>query len=395
MEQSHVIILRDALLASSSIYDLIRRLLFGSLFSLLCFSCSTPERPLVKWEEYIRSFCSKDSDSEVIGYVNEQGDIVLDTLYNPVLSNSIIYNVGAISSLNPKIGSFYINKEGKRFGRDSLWSFDFSYDTESEKFIRFSVGGYEKQTKRVGLFDWLGNVRLPAVYNWLSTVRNGLLTGSIGGKYYLDGEYWFTRGSRSILLDTTGSVLVDDSLEMKKMDSFIDFYSKRITAREEPGRINLKMKDGRYISFISYEHELKSYLNNKNIGDLLLDSILLEERLYSRSSFLTDPATEFARNKVMSLIRKCHMLNMGLADLPLGYYEESKVLHKEQETIVGEWRSYDFLKRFEEQSAADEKYRKFPVMEIYFDWNDYYATVVRTESGAYKLLQVITRGNTK
>lgn len=92
---------------------------------------------------------------------------------------------------------------------------------------------------------------------------------------------------------------------------------------------------------------------------------------------------------------KCHMLNMELADLPLGYYEESNVLHKEQKTVVGEWRSYEFLKRFEEQSAADEKYRKFPVMEIYFDWNDYYVTVVRTESGAYKLLQVITGGNTK
>jgi hypothetical protein len=276
------------------------------------------------------------------------------------------------------------------FGRDSLWAFDFSYDVESEGFIRFSVGRYEDQTKRVGLYDWEGNVRIPANYNWLSIVRNGVLMGFEGGEYHLDGEYWFTKNDTAVLLDTNGNVLVDDPIEMKKIDRYIDFHSKRIVDQEESGRVNIKMKDGRYLSFLNIRDELIAYLQQANFDDFLLDSLLLNDNGISKSDFVNNPQRQSYRNKVLTLQNRTEALNMQFGDLPTVYCE-GKVVYQGKEVLTGTWLVYDFLKPFEEYFASDAQYGSIPIIEVFFDWNDYYLTFARPAAGTYKLLAISVR----
>ncbi|MCH5716843.1 hypothetical protein [Niabella hibiscisoli] len=49
---------------------------------------------------------------------------------------------------------------------------------------------------------------VPAIYNYLDRVQNGLLTGLTGAQKKQDGEHYRWEGGETILLDTTGKILI-------------------------------------------------------------------------------------------------------------------------------------------------------------------------------------------
>ena len=84
---------------------------------------------------------------------------------------------------NGKWESYYLTKAGKKFGNDSLEFYDNSPVCESEGFITFR----DRKTDKAGMFNRNGDIVIPAKYNFLSKVVNGMSTGLIGAeKHYID-----------------------------------------------------------------------------------------------------------------------------------------------------------------------------------------------------------------
>src|SRR5690606_42056116 len=62
-------------------------------------------------------------------------------------------------------------KTGRKVGNDSLYYFDNVPDCESEGFIRF----YDQANDLVGMLNSEGEIQIPAIYNGLGRVKNGMI----------------------------------------------------------------------------------------------------------------------------------------------------------------------------------------------------------------------------
>lgn len=160
--------------------------------------------------------------------------------------------------------SYYLTKSGRIFGKDSLHIFDNSYDCESEGFIRFT----DRKTGKVGMFNRHGEVVVPAAYDFLTRVQNGLITGLIDG----EKEYWHPedsttcnhyswKGGTEVLIDTANHVLTKSFAYTPSLNFFS--LERSASLHTDSIRTSFPATDGTYLSFIDFEKEFTHWLFNE------------------------------------------------------------------------------------------------------------------------------------
>lgn len=345
------------------------------LCTFLSINISFCQQKQTGWSNYIqRVFDSYDI--ELIGYIDEKGDTVLPGIYNPVFSQDRIYTVGAVSSFDKNIGRFYINKLGQIFGRDSTWVWDFSFDVESEGFIRFAINQRnDRNAHREGMFDWKGNIRIPADYNRLSSIENGFVFAIKDAKsepIQPGSEYYIWVGGKKILLDSTNNILVSNQNEIKKVNEDIDYYSYQIAQDSIKGKINIKMDNGKYLSFDNLKKDFQDLVNSQNSHEkLLLDSIYIDKNRNSQSDFVQSKAYALLKEKLKQTIK--------IEDIKLSYFSPNFKIESK------------FLTPYIEQKASDQQFRKNAVIELsirYAQKKGFTYTFIRSEGNNYKLIQI-------
>lgn len=182
---------------------------------------------------------------------------------------------------------YYLTRSGKQFGRDSIYIYDNTPDCESEGFIRFR----DKKSDKVGLFNRYGDVAIPAEYNDLTEVNNGLLIAlkDAEKKYWDDHHYsgcdhfsWI--GGQTVLIDTNNRVIIEnfkDSLQL-------NFYSHQLhyNIDDEPNREYFSGVDGTIHSFINYEKDFFNWLNNSLLENFTAENLVSAS--YDRLAFWKD-----------------------------------------------------------------------------------------------------------
>jgi len=345
------------------------------LCTFLSINISSGQQKQTGWSNYIQRVFDP-LDTESIGYIDEKGDTVLPAIYNPVLSHDRIYTVGAVSSYDRNIGQFYINKLGKKFGRDSLWAWDFSFDVESEGFIRFAIRQRnDRNTHREGMFYWKGNIRIPADYNLLTSMKNGFVFAIKDAKsepIQPGSEYYNWVGGKKILLDSTNNILVSNQIEIKKVNEDIDYYSYQIAQDSIKGKINIKMDNGKYLSFDNLKKDFLDLVNSQNSHEkLLLDSIFIDTNRISQSEFLKSEEYNLLKKKLKQTIK---IEDIELTDFSPYFKIEA-----------------NFLTPYMEQKSSDQQFRKKAVIELsirYAPKKGFTYTFIRSEGNNYKLVQV-------
>ena len=336
------------------------------------YSC---QKKQVGWSQYIQRV-PNPYDLESIGYIDEKGDTVLPAIYNPIFSLERIYSVGAVNSFDKNIGQFYINKLGKKFGRDSTWAWEFSYDTESEGFIRFTVSGWpDRNAHREGMFDWKGNIRIPADYNLLSSMKNGFVFAIKDAKsepIAPGAEHYKWVGGKRLLLDSNNNILVSNQNEIKKLNEDVDYYTYQIAIDSIHEKINIKMDNGKYLSFDNLKKDFISLVNSKNgYEKLLLDSIYIDTNRSSQSDFVQSEAYDLLKEKLKHTIK--------IEDIKLSVFSPYF-------KIKG-----NFLTPYMEQKSSGEFFRKKAVIELslrYAPKKGFNYTFIRSKGNNYKLILV-------
>src|SRR5690606_15859169 len=116
-----------------------------------------------------------DENGQKFGFKNDSGIVVIPPRFNGYSSNFRLTNICIVTEEHEgKQHRYYLTTSGKIVGRDSIYDFD----CEREGFIRFK----NPVTDLTGLFDRNGKVVIPAIYNELTGVRNGLLVARKGAK---------------------------------------------------------------------------------------------------------------------------------------------------------------------------------------------------------------------
>jgi hypothetical protein len=215
----------------------------------------------------------QNKDSTLIGFKDKNGRIKIKPKFSNYMTAGRFENI--IEVFEEKGGKtiyYYLTKKGRVIGKDNPYIIDNSPDCESEGFIRFR----DKKTHKVGMFNSNGEIAIPADYDNLMPVRNGMIMALKGGywdasKQTEENEYpWI--GGKEILINTHNKVLIDEF----SLDEEINFFSLIISAHPDknPIRQNFKATDGKYYSFISFDKEFKAWLKDSLLNNLTRNSLL-------------------------------------------------------------------------------------------------------------------------
>ncbi len=253
------------------------------------------------------SFWNKDST--LVGYKDINGVVKIEPKFTSFTSARKFENIIAVSEdTNGKWSSYYLTKQGRIVGRDSLHIFDNGSDCESEGFIRFR----DPKTDKSGMFNKNGDIVIPAIYNDLTRVMNGMTIALKGAeKKYLDGDEHFSWvGGQEVLIDTNNTILIENF----KLDNHVNFFTfeKTTTIHSDKIRKSFLAKDGNYYSFIDFEKEFRQWITRELQNGLTIESLIRN----SYDTITWESEEGWAKTSKEKLIRDNYtILSKGLLEI--------------------------------------------------------------------------------
>lgn len=234
-----------------------------------------------------------DTITNLSGYKDLNGNIKISPKFENFTRADTFYNIIAVQEkVDSSYKSYYLLKNGRKVGQDSVFMFDFTYDCESEEKILFK----DKKKDRVGFFDKKGMAIIPAIYNAASPFRNGLAIALKNAKRKcwgenedtLDCEHWSWIGGETVLINDKNEVLIDSLTEDP---SNINWYSLKINDPNVDTSIWVSIKGGKgkTYSFINYKKEFTKWFYSTFLLALnTSNSNNLKELLFSENTFWTN-----------------------------------------------------------------------------------------------------------
>lgn len=213
-----------------------------------------------------------NADSSLTGFQTDRYKVALAPQFIQVGGNKFDHIVAVVKEDKQGAWQFsYLLSSYKQIGTDSMYMFDNTPDCENEGFIRFT----DRKTDRTGIFNRKGKIVVPAIYNTVSRVMNGMVIALQGAKRVNDGEHFYYSGGKDLLIDTTNKILVTD---MKSAED-LNMYSLKIEPQPttDTTKMSFKGVNGKYYTFQVYKKEFSEWLHR----DLLPG--LTKEKLASHS----------------------------------------------------------------------------------------------------------------
>ena len=204
-------------------------------------------------------YAFSNKDSTLIGFKDKYGQVKIKPKFDNFVNANKFDNIIAVSKENTKsANSYYLTKSGRIVCRNNLYIYDNTADCENEGFIRFR----DRYTHKVGILNRKGNIAVPAEYNNLTRVRNGMIVGQKDAYWdknkITENNQFPWVGGKVVLIDTNNKILVRNFT----VDEEINFYSlQRSTLPNKiPIRKNFKAKNGKYYSFVNFDKEFRNFL---------------------------------------------------------------------------------------------------------------------------------------
>lgn len=327
-----------------------------------------------------------NKDTTKIGFQDKNGVIKIEPKFTGFTIARKFENIIAVTEEeNNKWKSYYLTKEGKIVGRDSLYTFDNSTDCESEGFIRFR----DPKTDKMGIFNSKGKIVIPADYSALSNVKNGVLTVLKDAKKEREpgDEHFFWSGGKEFLIDINNKVLIENFA----YNDNLNFYSleKSKEPNKDPIRENFKGVDGQYYSFINFEKEFKFWLENNLLKDLSKGN--LEKHSFDKITYWKEPDGWINSSKTKFINQNYTYLKLKLQELKnpkTDYFVSSDGLNQ----FIFESSEYEIYFN----NCNEAKDWLYPTMDIVInpknktDRGQDHFEFLRTENG-YKLISVSDR----
>lgn len=346
------------------------------------FTCSTFAQSNDVWIAF------PNKDTTLTGFKDKNGVIKIEPKFSGFTTAREFENIIAVSEeKNNKWESYYLTKKGKVVGRDSLYVFDNSPDCENEGFIRFTDG----KTDKMGIFNGDGKIVIPAVYNVVSKVHNGMISVLKDAKKERDplGEHFFWSGGKELLIDLNNKILIDNF----KSDNNLNYYSveKTATPTKDQTRESFRGVDGQYYSFINYEKEFKNWLKNTLLSDL--SQANLEKHSFDTITYWKEPDGWLNASKSKFIAQNYIYLKLKLEELKnpkTDYFVSFNGLNP----FIFESDDY----RIYFNNCNESKDWIYPTMDIVInpkkqtDHGQDHFDFVRTDNG-YKLINVSSRTN--
>lgn len=287
---------------------------------------------------------------------------------------------------------YYLNKNGKKFGSNKLFTSQNTADCESEGYIRFQeikpkwLGLSNK--KLYGMFDKDGNVFLPAKYDFLSSVQDGFIITKQNGKYDLINT------KKEILIKDIVKSFINTNLDGKKTSpSFfhingLDFSTLIVSDQflKNYARVYFEGVNGKLYSFIDRKMggiEITKILRQIPIDKKILDGILYKNVYFIKNgNWIKENKKEFLKNNLEAIKKSLLMLKEEDKKYNIFFSHLDPNTYKDKE--------FDIY-----FNNCKESYNKYPVLNLTIDYEivnkkrkiDHFKFLKIAKSG-YKLIEV-------
>jgi hypothetical protein len=332
-----------------------------------------------------------NDDSTLIGFKDRNGHIRIEPKYTGFTTARKFEKIIAVmEETNSKQKMFYLTKSGKIVGRDNIYIIDNGPDCESEGFIRFR----DRKTDKVGMYNGKGEIVIPAEYNDLTNVRNGLVAALKGAeKKYPDGNkdsgcnHFSWVGGKEYLIDTNNKIIIDNFTYTWSLN----FFSVKIKNEpiQDANRQSFLGTDGRYYSFIDYKKEFQAWLNFAILHSFSKEKLI--ENSYKEIYIWEEPNGWKPEVSRVLIERNYALIKSRLAELnkeKVDYFISMDGLNP---FIYG---AAEFGTYF--NNCGEAKEWKYPVMSVIInhktesDFSQDHFEFLRTENG-YKLISMTIR----
>lgn len=318
-----------------------------------------------------------------MGFKDKNGIVKIEPKFTGLTNAGKFENIIVVTEeINGNWYSYYLTKTGRIVGRDSLQIFDNTADCENEGFIRF----HDRKTDKTGMFNKNGDVTIPADYNALSRVRNGMMMALTNAKKKQMGEHYSWVGGRNILIDTNNNILIDDF----QYDENVNFYSVLISAQPNADTIrqNFKGVNGQYYSFVDYDKEFRSWLKSSLLDHFTKTNLLTCS--YNEIYYWKEPAGWTGEEKNRFIDRNFEIIKKKL--LALNSKEcDYHIFDEGLNPFIYDFESDEFKNYF--NNCGQSKDWIYPVKNIVISYKDNKNLIqdhfefLRTGNG-YKLISI-------
>ncbi|OWP62436.1 hypothetical protein CDA63_14200 [Hymenobacter amundsenii] len=237
-------------------------LLFAAALLLNTTIAAAQQKPDEVWTKFEKK--QRGEHEYSYGYKDAAGRIRVPARLGGFTSAQKFRHIIAVSEYKT-MQQYYLLKNGRQVGRDSVYMFDYTFDCESEGKILFR----DQVKNRVGFLDSQGRAIIPAVYNYATPFRNGLALALIGARRECWGgeedtvqcEHLGWVGGRTVLLNERNQVQAD-SLPRRQLDD-LNWYSLQINALAADTAITRTFRavNGDRYTFVDYKKEFTGWLD--------------------------------------------------------------------------------------------------------------------------------------
>ena len=213
-----------------------------------------------------------DKKTELSGYKDSRGNIMIPAKFGDFTRADTFHNIIAVQEeAGDKYRSYYLLKDGRTVGKDSVYVFDFTYDCENEGKILFK----DYKTNRVGFLNKDGQVIIPAMYNDAHSFYNGisLTIRNAKKKCWGDGEdtlsceHWSWSGGEVCSINEKNEVLIkwDDNY------GYLNWHSMKVNDPHADSSLYEMVKGttGDSYSFLNYEKEFEQWFHTRFLPAIL------------------------------------------------------------------------------------------------------------------------------
>lgn len=325
-----------------------------------------------------------NKDTTYIGFKDKNGIIKIEPKFTGFTIARKFENIIAVTEETDNTWkNYYLTKNGKIIGRDSLYIFDNGPDCENEGFIRFK----DSKTDKMGMFNIEGKIVIPAEYSNLTKVKNGTFIGLKGAEKEMDGEHYFWTGGKEFLIDINNKILIENFA----YNDNLNFYSseKSKDPSKDPIRDSFLGVDGQYYSFINFDKEFQSWLKNTLLKDLSKANLL--KHSFDKITYWKEPNGWTNKSKTKFIKENYNFLKLKLQELnseKTEYFISSNGLN----SFIFESSEYEIYFN----NCNESKDWIYPVMDIVIspksktDHGQDHFEFLRTQDG-YKLISVSAR----
>ncbi|GGF07163.1 hypothetical protein GCM10011383_17780 [Hymenobacter cavernae] len=268
-------------------------------------------------------FAVQKNGDYLYGYKDKNGHVRVPAKFGNFTNAQKFTHIIAVSEAGTH-QQYYLLRNGRKVGVDSVYMFDFTFDCEREGKIRFE----DRKKNRIGFLNIQGRAIIPAMYNFVTPFQNGLAVARVGAR----AKCWSSEndtircehlgwvGGRDVLINERNEILADSLAEGQW--AHLNWYSLKINPAEVDTALtsSFRGKQGDRYTFINYEKEFTQWLyevfvpavrtgNDKQVAALCFPELAVAARPFKgwphfqRAAFMTKYYQSVLRPKLGMLHR--------------------------------------------------------------------------------------------